>query len=108
MLGRLIQAIRGKFASSGPRLLYEENGRDGRLWYQDGATSFSLYWGFGGTNVLVTIDVPRACDWEKETKLPLAQRDEVLRFIARQVIEDKTSFGRNRYEIGPDSITIYM
>lgn len=108
MFEKFIQAIGGMLgAARSPHLLYEENGRAGRIWYQHGGKSFDMYWEFGGGHTLVIIDVPDSAEWEAQTKLPLAERHQVLDFVARRVIRDKTSTGRNRYEIGPDSITIF-
>jgi hypothetical protein len=91
----------------GPRLRYEENGRSGKIHVAIGASRFSLYWEFGGADVLLTITVPTEREWQSRTRLPRDSRKQVLRFIAQQVIRDKTSTGRNRYEIGPSQVVIF-
>ncbi len=90
-----------------PQLLYREQGRDGYLRFDNGQTVFDMYWEFGGGDVLAIITVPAPRDWAQQTRMPLSQRTETLEFIARQVIQDKTSTGRNRYAIGDDTIKIF-
>lgn len=90
-----------------PRLRYEEQGRCGRIHFENGRARFDLYWEFGGGQTLAVIDAPSPEEWVSRTGLPLSERDSVLRFIATQVIRDKTSTGRNRFEIGPAGITIF-
>lgn len=89
------------------RLRYAEEGRSGRVFFESKGGSFDMYFEFGGGDVLAVLDVPAERDWQKRTGLPLDQRASVLRFIAEGVIRDRTSTGKNRYEIGPTSITIF-
>ena len=88
-------------------LTYSENGRSGYVHYSNEGNKFSMYFEFGGGDAVAVISVPSAEDWEAKTGLQLSQRGEVLDFIARQVIEYKTSTGKNRYEISDRWITIF-
>lgn len=90
-----------------PQLRYEDQGRSGVIHFDNGRGRFEMYWEFGGGDTLAVIDVPTEAEWVSRTGLPLAERADVLRFIAKQVTRDKTSTGLNRFEIGPAHITIF-
>lgn len=90
------------------RLSYASQGRGGQVVFTNRTTRFELYYEFGGGNCLALIYVPTEKEWQRATGMPVAERQRVLTFIARQVIADQTSFGRSRYEISDDCITIYV
>lgn len=90
-----------------PRLHYSSMGRGGYVRFENNLTSFELWWEFGGGNALALIDIPSEKDWEATTKIPLAQREETLRFIAEQVIQDQAS-GRGTYAWDDHTLTIYQ
>ncbi len=97
----------GRIKLGQPQIFYSEQGRDGYVSFDNGQNSFDMYWEFGGGDVLAIITVPTPSEWQQQTGMPLSQRAETLEFIARQVIKDKTSLGRNRYVIGEDAIKIF-
>ena len=90
----------------GARLRYSSEGRGGTIWFENDQTQFDMWWEFGGGDALVIIDVPSPEQWERLTKIPIGKRDEVLEFIARSVVADKTH-GACTYLIGQKVITIY-
>lgn len=90
-----------------PRLQYSSQGRSGLIRFSNNLTSFDLWWEFGGGNALALIDIPSEKDWETITKIPLAKRDETLRFIAEQVIQDQAS-GNGTYSWDDRTLTIYQ
>ena len=90
-----------------PRLQYSSQGRSGLIRFENNLTSFELWWEFGGGNALALIDIPSEKNWEATTKIPLAQREETLRFIAEQVIQDQAS-GRGTYAWDDHTLTIYQ
>ncbi len=90
----------------GAKLRYTSEGRGGTIWFENDQTQFDMWWEFGGGDALALIDIPSPEKWEERTKIPLEKREEVLNFIARQVVEDKT-YGESAYLIGNNVITIY-
>jgi hypothetical protein len=88
-----------------PRLVYKSSGRAGTIIFQNDLSSFEVWWEFAGGKALVIIDIPSIEQWVGHTGLPLDQRDEILQFIAEQVIEDQTS-SAHKYEISERWITI--
>ena len=78
-------------AGSGPQLSYSEGGRSGTIRYTSSETSFDIWYEFSMPPALVSIGIPESRHWEAQTKIPLAQRDDTLQFIAGQVIQDKLS-----------------
>lgn len=101
----LRQSLMGLIGFSGRRLTYQEDGRSGYIFYREGATEFRMYWEFGGSKTLVIIDVPTEAQWTEQTRLPLERREEVLRYVAENVIRDKCS-GRHDYRLEPDALLI--
>lgn len=92
---------------TGPKVLYQSQGREGYVWYQSAESKFAMYYEFGAGDCVAIIHIPPPEDWEKATQLPLAQRDEVLGFIGRQVVKDQTSGGKGRFKIEGDLLRIY-
>jgi len=95
-----------KMNTSYARVSYEDQGRGGYVIFQLGNTICRFWYEFGGGTTLVFIDVPAEAHWEAQTKIPLAQRDQILNFIGQRVIADKApEYG---YRIEPTSIVIFM
>lgn len=88
-----------------PVLRYQNYGRGGTIWYENGRTMFDMWWEFAGGDALAIVDIPSPDQWEARTKLPLDARSEVLTFIAETVVADHASGGS--YLIGESVITIY-
>ncbi len=94
--------------SNAVKILYADEGRCGHVWYQSAETKFAMYYEFGSGNCVTNIDIPSLENWEKETKLPLAQRDEVLDFIGHQVVKDQTTSGKGYFKIEGNWLNIYV
>jgi hypothetical protein len=75
---------------------YTNNGRYGYVIYKEGESVLQCYYEFGGGNCVAIINVPSIDEWEKSTRLPLADRDRILRCIAEQVVKDQTLHGTYR------------
>jgi OFA family oxalate/formate antiporter-like MFS transporter len=88
-----------------PHLSVTTRGRSGTIHYRDHRASFSMHWEFGGLNTLAVISIPSPDQWAARTRIPLEERESVLRFIAEQVIQAKTN-GNHRYEITDDWLNI--
>ena len=92
----------------GARISYINQGREGKVVFSQGLTSFEMYFAFGGGDTLATIDVPSSIDWSRHTGLPLASRHPILEFIGQSVARDQTTEGRGRYEIHDQYISIHV
>lgn len=105
--------VQGKFfAGTGsrdtPKILYSGHGPSGYVHCQSAETTFELYYEFGGGDCVATLYVPGPENWEKQTKLPLEKREEVLSFIGRQVVKHQTTGGKGYFKIEGDWLTIYV
>lgn len=89
-----------------PKLHYFSEGRGGTLRFENNLTTFDMWWEFGGGNALALISIPSKKDWEKATQLPLEQRDDILRFIGEQVVQDQ-ALGRGYFICDEHTMTIY-
>jgi hypothetical protein len=90
----------------GARLRYEQEGRGGRLWLECARTRFAMWWEFGGGKALVLIGMPAAEGWERETGLPLDERETVVRFVAEEALRDQAG-GRGSWSWDGRTITLY-
>ncbi|MCE7064688.1 hypothetical protein [Dyadobacter sp. CY326] len=75
--------------SPGNVVTYSQDGRGGKIFYRDGAVSIDFDWEFAGGNGVVWFSIPEEKFWEAHTKTPLSRRDEILEFVANQVIKDQ-------------------
>lgn len=84
------------------RLEYAGNVRAGTVTYVDdrGRVDFPHEMAGGGAHAV--IDVPTSADWERVTGLPLAERDEIVRFVAETVQREQAPSWR--FEITADAI----
>ena len=103
-ISRLLNFFTGK---TGPKILYDSQGREGYVWYKSADTKFAMYYELGGGDCVTIIHIPTPEEWEKVTQLPLAQREEVLNFIGRQVAQDQVSGGRGSFKIEGNWLNIY-
>lgn len=71
-------------------LTYEDQGRGGTIRFSGPESRFSLWWEFAGGEALVLIGgFPEAVAWEQETRIPLPEREAVVRFVAERVLRDR-------------------
>ncbi|MCF0050857.1 hypothetical protein LXM25_12360 [Dyadobacter sp. LJ53] len=91
-------------AKFGPVVTYSQDGRGGKIFYRDGPVSIDFDWEFAGGNAVVLFLVPEEKYWEIQTKTPLSRRDEILAFVANQVINDQAP--GCRFEVYSNHITI--
>lgn len=90
----------------GARLIYAQEGRGGRLWLESARTRFAMWWEFGGGKALALIGMPAADGWERDTGLPLAERETVVRFVAEQALRDQAG-GGGTWSWDGRTITLY-
>lgn len=89
----------------GASISYTAEGRAGQVHFKGLDAQFSLDYEFGSGDCVAYLHIPRAEYWEAMTSIPAAQRDEVLRFIAQEVVRKQTSSGY--FEIEESFINIY-
>lgn len=87
------------------RLEYEGTLRGGSVVYIDGDRRLSFDNEICGGGMKCTIYVPTAKRWESATGVPLAERDEIIAWVAQRVQREQA--GSWRYEITDTSIDFY-
>ncbi|MCW5924504.1 MAG: hypothetical protein KIS77_19450 [Saprospiraceae bacterium] len=80
------------------RVSFTQQGPNGQVDYAGEEGSFSLYWEYGGGDALAIIYVPKAEEWEAQTKIPLSKRQEILHHIGSEAIRQNTG-GKGRFEL---------
>ncbi len=88
------------------RVQIVSEGRGGTVRFENEHTSFNMWWEFAGSSALAIIGLPSRQHWEAETKLPLEQRANTLRFIGEHIVKAQTS-GRGSYCYDDQTMTIY-
>lgn len=94
----IFSGFRSPYNSTGERVKYLNNGRSGQVLYEGRGVSFTMYYEFGGGNVVASIDIPDVQNWKKDTGLASEYREEVLNFIGAQVVKDQTKQGSFKIE----------
>lgn len=83
---------------------YINHGRSGTVIFFRNDLTLHFSFEFGGGETLAIVDVPTPENWEKETKIPLADRQPILEFVAKRIIRDQAS--NCTYLIGSAEILI--
>lgn len=83
---------------------YVNEGRTGYVIFYRNDLTARFYFEFGGENTVAIITIPPPDRWQAETKIPLADRQTVLEFIAKRVIRDQAP--GCKYFIGETDILI--
>lgn len=78
-----------KQMADNPQVDYTQSGRGGTITYSAGNKRIHFDWEFAGGNGVAIIFVPEEKYWEAQTGLPLAARQEILEFVAKDAIEVK-------------------
>lgn len=102
MRGAVSSALARKLSR---RLDYEGTYRAGTIIYVDGDVRIAFAHEMCGGSMKFSIDVPSAAHWEAATGVPLAEREEIVSFVAARVKQEKASSWR--YEITDRSIDFY-
>lgn len=87
------------------RITFKGNFRAGSILFTDGDRQLEFYHEMGGGNCLFYVDIPSAADWEKQTGITLAEREDIIRWLAATVHTQQAPSAR--YEIGDTSIVYY-
>lgn len=79
------EGLGAKLATAfGRRLEFEGNFRGGTIIYIDGERRISFWHEMAGGDAKFYIDIPPREQWEARTGVPLAEREEILRFVAEE------------------------
>ena len=97
-----LAALARRFAR---RLRYEGNFRAGAIVYEDGDVQIRFANEMAGGACRFSIELPDEGRWEAVTGAPLADRDDIVSFVARRVQHEQA--GSWRYEITPRAINFY-
>ncbi|MCF0062981.1 hypothetical protein MUK70_07595 [Dyadobacter chenwenxiniae] len=89
---------------STPAVTYTQDGRGGKIFYRNSEIAIDFDWEFAAGNAVVLFLIPEEKYWEIQTKTPLSRRDEILSFVANQVIKDQAP--GCRFEVYSNHITI--
>ena len=71
-----------------PHLSFEDHGRSGTVTYHEAGNRLACYWEFGGGDVVTIVQCGSAAAWERHP-WALARRNEILRYIADEVVWQK-------------------
>lgn len=74
-----------------PRVTITEAGRSGLVVYTAPAGELRFHWELGGNDVLAVVHVGAASDWRARHPWAFAQRAQILRFVADEVIRRKAA-----------------
>jgi hypothetical protein len=99
---KIIRDVARKFTR---KLEYEGNFRGGTIHYIDGDRRISFWHEMCGGDMKFTIDIPPVEQWESRTGAPLAERDDIINFVAARVKQEQASTWR--YEFTANSIDFY-
>lgn len=90
-----------------PKLIYQDSGRGGTVWFESRETRFDMWWEFAGGGAFIILEIPTREHWETRTNLPVGRRASVLTFIGEQIVIDHT-YGEGSFIIGDSVITFYQ
>jgi poly-D-alanine transfer protein DltD len=77
----------------------------GYVIYKDGKNDIKLFFEYGSGNCVVLIFIPTEEEWTTKTGRPMAERNDILTFVAEQAIRDQ---GPNSYyELSDTMIEIF-
>jgi hypothetical protein len=98
---RAFQMLQRRFAR---RIEYAGTYRAGTLTYDDGEHRITLSHEMGCRGLKFSIDLPTEAQWQACTGVPLAERAEIVHFVAERVQRDQ---GMARFEIRAGAIDFY-
>lgn len=83
---------------------YVNEGRTGYVIFYRNDLTTRFYFEFGGGHTVAIISIPAPDKWEAATKIPIADRQSVLEFVASRVVRDQAA--GCKYFIGETDILI--
>jgi hypothetical protein len=86
------------------RMEYDGSYRAGTMTYVDGERRIAFAHEMGGGGLKFCVELPSEAEWQARTGTPLAERAEIVQFVAERVRRDQ---GVARFEIRADGIYFY-
>ena len=99
---QVLAALKRRFLR---RLRYEGTFRAGAIVYEDGESQIRFAHEMGRGACRLRVRIPAAAHWQSATGTPLAERDDIVAFVAECVQREQA--GGWRYEIAPEAIDFY-
>ena len=93
-------------ASSHQSVDITEQGRSGSVVYRELAGSLSFFWEFGGGDTVAIVQVTDIDAWKAPPSWLAGRREEVLRFVADEVVRQKTPGNHAEIEVAEGVILI--
>lgn len=87
-------------------LAFSSQGRGGTVRYRDHRTAFDMWWEFALPPAVAIIGVATRDAWERDTGIPLGERDRTLEWIADRALRDQVSSGGD-FRISEMHITLF-
>lgn len=95
-------------SENGRGLIFENNGRSGYTIYTDGNKTTRFYTEVGDGDCIFYMVIPSKEQWEKETGYAVAERDEILTFIAQESMKKQANLFGAYYKIHDRHIVFYQ
>ena len=108
ILKNLFKPKKDSKSEDGRCLVFENNGRSGHAIYRDGYKTTRFYTEFGGGDCIFYMVIPSKEHWEKETGYAVAERDEILTFIAQESMKKQANIFGAYYKIQDCHIVFYQ
>lgn len=87
-------------------LRYENLGRGGTIYFDNGEHQFSMWWEFGGRDVVAIVEIPTVEKWKERTGMHVGEMPEMINFIGSQIIKDQF-LGVGYYKITDNALLFY-
>ena len=85
------KVIKKTFDKITRRLEYISHGKDGEVIYIDGEKRIKFLMEVGAYDCVFYVNIPTESEWEKATKFPLSEREEIIIFVAERTQRDQAS-----------------
>lgn len=89
------------------KVSYKEYGRSNDVIYTEGDKMAKFISEFGTGNCIFYIHIPTEENWERETGFSVAERADILQFVAETVLRDQTTSAGAYFEIEENWINFY-
>ncbi len=83
------KVIKKTFDKITRRLEYIIHGKDGEVIYIEGEMCIKFLMEMGAYDCVFYVNIPTESDWEKATKFPLSEREEIIVFVAERTQRDQ-------------------
>ena len=85
------KVIKKTFDKITRHLEYISHGKDGEVIYIEGEKRIKFLMEVGAYDCAFYVNIPTESEWEKATKFPLSEREEIIIFVAERTQRDQAS-----------------